>query len=193
MGFSLSWVAVKGGTPQDVLNELCLRPTGARAEIPETAADGAALPGGWYLVVSNRDELKLTEEATLKSLSYLGEAIACFVEEHVMVSTAMCYSKGAWIWTVKHDAQKGADHLRALGKPPAEFAAIRDRLLKEQAEGDADVDYVFEIPVELAQALTGFRHDEAPPGAEGNAEPFEVLERGKKKKSQGFFVRIPTR
>ena len=53
---------------------------------------------------------------------------------------------------------------------------------------NSDVDYIFDIPVELAQALTGFRYDMAIEGA--GKEPFEVLEKlykKKKKKSFRFF------
>ena len=37
----------------------------------------------------------------------------------------------------------------------------------------ADVDYIFDVPVELAQTLAGYRHDADIPGA--GTDPFEVL------------------
>ena len=43
-------------------------------------------------------------------------------------------------------------------------ASIRERLVASQAAEDQDgegaVDYLIEVPVELAQTLTGFRHDQ---------------------------------
>ncbi len=60
MGFAMSWAAVRGCTPEAVREALGLRATGAREEIPESEITGAEFPGGWYMVVSNRDGLQLT-------------------------------------------------------------------------------------------------------------------------------------
>jgi hypothetical protein len=60
MGFSLSWAAVRGGTPQAVQEALSLRGTGTREEIPESDIAGTELPGGWYMIVSQHDRLRLT-------------------------------------------------------------------------------------------------------------------------------------
>ena len=46
---------------------------------------------------------------------------------------------------------------------------------QKTASKRADVDYRFDIPVELAASLTGFRHDRELP-AEMGEEPYEVLE-----------------
>jgi hypothetical protein len=55
--------------------------------------------------------------------------------------------------------------------------AIRDRLFSEQAAAggkEPDVDHTFDIPVELALSLTGYRHDHDDiPGM--SEDPFEVL------------------
>jgi hypothetical protein len=73
--------------------------------------------------------------------------------------------------------------------PPQCFASIRENMENAQrAEGaeEADVDCVFEIPLEVAQALVGFKHDESYESVvEGN---FVVLSGGKTKKS--FFSRL---
>jgi hypothetical protein len=174
MGFSLSWAAVKGGTPQAVQEAFALRGTGAQEEIPESDITGAELPGGWYMLVSNRDGLRLTEDAKLSRLSRVGEVIMCYVEEHVMCSFAACWRDGRLIWSVYHDAQSSIESLDVKGEPPATFAAIRDRLRLEQAKAggkEAGVDHIFDIPVELAQAITGYQHDEIIEGLS-----FEVLE-----------------
>jgi hypothetical protein len=173
MGFALSWLAVKGTTAEKVRESLGLSSTGEREEIPESPVVGAALPGGWYLVVFNEG---FPEESTLKTLSGIGELVFAAVEEHVMYSTAAGYRDGERKWSVAHDAQKGITHLEADGELPDAFAAIRAAMLAEQegAGGEnADVDYLFDVPVNLAAELTGFRHDQDVPGAEG--EPFEVL------------------
>ena len=90
-----------------------------------------------------------------------------------MVSRATGWKDGQLRWSVTHDAQQDRLHLDVQGEPPPEFAAIRDQKLAEQAAGDSDVDYLFDIPVETARRLTGYRHDEDIPGLSGAV--FEVL------------------
>jgi hypothetical protein len=176
MGYSLSWVAVKAD-PKAVYAALNVQPTGEREEIPESAFCGAQLSGGWTLIVFNRKELK---DKQLATASRIGETIHCFVEEHVMVTVASGWRDGKQIWRVTHDGQKSADHLSADGQVPPDFAPIRDKYLaKQTAEPEEDVDHIFDIPVELARALTGFRHDQEFSGV--GEKPFDVLEPSKKK------------
>jgi hypothetical protein len=97
-------------------------------------------------------------------------------EEHVMVSVATGWKDSQRVWSVTHDAQRDMEHLQAEGALPAAFASIRDRLCSEQQTAGgrkADVDFIFDVPVKLAQTLTGYRHDADIPGA--GADPFEVL------------------
>lgn len=179
----MSWAAVKGGTAESIHDALSLRSTGAREEIPESDITGAELPFGWYLVTSNRDGLQLTADATLTRISRVGEVVMCFVEEHVMCSFAARWREGQHVWSVCHDAQRGVENLEVDGDPPASFIAIRDRLLAQQTAAGgqaADVDYIFDIPVELAHSLTGYRHDQDIPGMPKDA--FEVLVRTTPKK-----------
>jgi hypothetical protein len=56
MGFSLSWVAVRGKTRAAVHSELGLAPTGAREGVAESPVVSAALPDGWTLVLADRTE-----------------------------------------------------------------------------------------------------------------------------------------
>ncbi|HSY19870.1 MAG TPA: hypothetical protein VK815_16120 [Candidatus Acidoferrales bacterium] len=191
MGYSLSWLAVKGKSPAAVRDALGLRPTGQREEFPESDLCAAELPGGWYLIVSDHTE-HVAPDAILQTLSAGGELVTCFVEEHVMASAAAGWQDGRKLWSVTRDAQRGGDHLAAEGDLPPEYAAIRDRLLAKQRDEDLEkppanrrlqrksgdfsqmrCDYIFSIPVELAQALTGYTHDGDIPGQTG--EPFEVL------------------
>lgn len=176
MGYSISWLAVKGATPQAVHEALALRGTGMREEIPESDITGAMLPGGWYMVASNRDGLRLTQDAVLERMSRIGDAVMCFVEEHVMCSFAACWRNGQRVWSVYHDAQSGIERLDVEGEPPADFAAICDRLRAAQTAAGgkkAEVDYIFDIPVKLARSMTGYTHDQDIPGGAGDA--FEVL------------------
>lgn len=191
MGFSLSWVAVRTDTPQAVQDALALRGTGEREERPESEITGAVLPGGWYLIVSdrdrfkleggwymvhwNRDKLKLESDEVLSRLSRIGEIVICSIEEHVMYSSAAFWRDGRAVWAVSHQGDRDIEHLEVKGEPPAAFAAIRDRLHAQQAaEGEKEeVDYIFEIPVELAFSIAGYRHDAEIPALGKDA--FEIL------------------
>jgi hypothetical protein len=176
MGYSQSWLAVKGKPPTAVLETLGLRGTGTREENAESPIVGAELPSGWYLVVTGRSGHRLMRDQTLQRLSAGCEVVTGDVEEHVMVSVATGWRDGQRVWTVTHDAQRDMEHLQTEGDLPAAFASIRDRLRSEQQKAGgrkADVDYIFDVPVELAQTLTGYRHDADIPGA--GTDPFEVL------------------
>jgi hypothetical protein len=176
MGYSLSWAAVKGSTPEAVRDALALRATGAREEVPESEVTGADLPEGWYMIVSNRDGLRLTSDEVLARLSAIGEVVVCFVEEHVMFSSAAHWRSGRRVWSIQHDAQRDMEHLETEGELPPRFIVVRDELrAKQTAAGGrkASVDHIFDVPVVLAHELTGYRHDGVIPGMADDA--FEVL------------------
>lgn len=77
-----------------------------------------------------------------------------------MVSCAARWKDGIEIWCVTHDAQEGDEHLDIRGEPPTSFAAIRDRLTKQQ-EDEGGADFIFNIPVDLAKDLTGYSHEDS--------------------------------
>jgi hypothetical protein len=84
------------------------------------------------------------------------------------------------VWSITHDLQRGIGHLEAEGALPDAFGPIRDRLSAKQV-GQGDADYIFDVPVEVANALTGFRYNEIILGAPG--EPYEELaKRGRETK-----------
>ena len=177
MGFALSWVAVKGKPTAEILSELQLRPTGARGMEGESAFVGAPAEDGWYLIVMDRAEHPLLQPEPLARLSAGCEVLTCSVEEHVMCFESSGWRNGQQLWRVRHDADKGIRHLEEEGTFPPQYASIRDRLMKEQEEnerGDGDVDFVGEIPVALAKAFVGYKHDDRNPKFEESG--FEVLE-----------------
>jgi hypothetical protein len=156
------------------LRDLGLSPTGQRDEFPaESPIGGASLPGGWYAVVFDRYDHALLADEVLKALSENCELVAAGAEEHVMSSFAEGWRNGERIWSVVHDADEGLGHLEADGSLPDGFEAIRSERLEEQkaAGGDeADVDYVFDVPLDVATRITGFSHVETEPD-----EGFAVL------------------
>ena len=100
-----------------------------------------------------------------------------------MFSEATGWRDGHRVWSVTH---RGDDDITKKtvseeGTLPSEYSAIRKRLFRQQeAENaaDAEVDFLFEIPIVLVQTFTGYKHDEASPAFE--AHGFELLESTKK-------------
>ena len=176
MGFAISWIAVSGKKPQQVLEELGLSPTGEKEEFPESNFTCASLPGSWFLVFANEFGSSITSEKVLISLSAGCKLVSCQVEEHVMFSSAAYYSNGSQAWRIEHDAQQSIYHLFTAGSPPAQFDEAHAKLKQEQDNAggaDADVDYIFDVPIAVAQAVTSYRHDMDIEAAD--SEPFEVL------------------
>jgi hypothetical protein len=85
-----------------------------------------------------------------------------------MVSGSFFYKNGHQVWSVTHQSQKGVKDLSVEGEVPEVLTDIRNQLLKRQDEaGDQKprVDYVFDVPVQLAAELCGYRHDRFVGGA----------------------------
>src|SRR3954452_6949370 len=91
-----------------------------------------------------------------------------------MCSSASGWAGGRMGWRVTHDAQRGVSHLGVEGTPPAAYAGIAESLLARQRD-HGDADHLFDAPVELARALTGFRYDGNPDGYP--VDRFAVLRR----------------
>jgi hypothetical protein len=156
--------------------ELGFRMTGEYDELAESPLCSIEMPSGWYLIVSNRSELVAPPEAMQRISSSGAELVTCFVEEHVMVSSATAWKGGRQLWSVVHDAQQKRDHLAIEGEVPTCFDAILNRLRDEQRQANAEkrgVDYIFDVPVELARALVGYRHDQDIPDLKGSS--FAIL------------------
>ena len=50
MGYALSWLAVRGKLPEQVLADLNATPTGAEIDFAERRLGGRKLRSGWYAV-----------------------------------------------------------------------------------------------------------------------------------------------
>ena len=149
------------------MRELGLAETGERDELAaESGIGGASLPDGWYAVVFDRYDHPLVGDDVLARLSEGCELVAAGAEEHVMVSFAEAWRDGERTWFVTHDSEQGIEHLDTDGSLPEGFEAIRSQGLDEQqAAGgeDADVDHLFDVPLETAKGITGFAYDETEP------------------------------
>jgi hypothetical protein len=168
VGFSISWVAVKGKASEIALQDLDLVPTGERDELPaESPICGASLDD-WFVVIFDRYEHELTRDDVVRILSQDCDVVTAGAEEHVMCSFATGWRNRERVWWAAHDAQKALDHLEAEGSLPDGFDALRRERLDEQAAAggtETDVDYVFDVPLDAARLVTGFSHTETEPDA----------------------------
>lgn len=159
MGFSMSWLAVKGTPKAQVYPLLGLVPTGDVTDVSEDGFNGAQLPTGWALVIAEQDDCFLSDELLAK-VSKGAEVVACFIDEHVMVSCARGWKDGKKLWSIDHDASGGPAPIDSAGQLPEAFVAIRRDCEQQQArDPQGACDYHWEAAPALAEVLTGFRHD----------------------------------
>lgn len=126
---------------------------------------------GWSLLWSENPNFGFENEERLRALSETGaEVVLCEVNETDMCSAAEGWKDGRSLWRIAHSGD-GMDRfdLYVKGTPPAGFEAIHERHVRAQKAGDGRIDHVFEIPLDVAASLHGFRHDSwlAPEQAEG--------------------------
>jgi len=179
MGLSDSWLALKGKPSYELLAELRLSPTGARCDLFEASFSAKTLRNGWFVLMLRRQLWEdLLPPETRARLSLGGEFAACFEEEHVMASSAELWRDGALAWRATHHAEMGDRHIEVEGSLPTEFPAILAAVAEAQAKSDArddglKVDHYFDIPVRLAEGVTGFAFDRV--HEEIETEGLEVL------------------
>jgi hypothetical protein len=178
VGVSISWVAFKGVTDVVGLSRLGLSLTARSSSFGQERYLGRSLPGAWYLVVERKWNSKIVSSSSLSALSADCEVVAGWVEEHVMFSAAEGWRDGQKTWRLEHDAEKSDRHIECSGEPPTTYpAALAEAEAEQDAEdaGSKEVDFYFEIPLQVARSIVGFKHDEANPGED--AGQYTVLER----------------
>jgi hypothetical protein len=157
VGFKIAWIGFDGKAKTSALEMVGLKDTGAPDELNETPFSGAEIPGGWFILFSNDFEFVSLER--LAQLSIDCRIIACQMHEGIMFSAAYGYEGGNRTWELAHDAQQGIDDLSVSGSPPPSFESIRQRLIQRQeATVGGSVDYIFDIPVEVAAAVCRYRY-----------------------------------
>jgi hypothetical protein len=179
MGFNLAWFAVHGIDPDAFLERAGFEDTGEPDEYFEASHSGGELPGGWYVMVT--DKVDLVDPARLAKWSAGGRLVGCVILEGAMNSLAMEWRDGKQVWSVFWDGGAEQKQLQVEGQLPDSFDAIRDDITALQAEMDREddgeggkADVVFELPLDLAEEITGFRHDQV--GFDEDIPVFNVLE-----------------
>jgi hypothetical protein len=189
MGYAITWFAVPEKNAEAFLKQLHLSPTGDTEEFPGSPISTGKLDTGWSLLWYNRYECPFLGERELETISKDHDVICCKVEEHVMASSAELWSGGKRKWWISHEGENGPKRLDTDGELPEPFSGIRQEMETAQLaedESDADVDYIFEIPLNVAEKIVGFKHDCDCPHLIGNQ--LHVLTRTASK--PGLFGRL---
>jgi hypothetical protein len=151
----LNWLAVEGGERADVLERLGFYEGEAADNWMGVSYACASLPNGWHVIVSSDYSLDL--DRLLPAASAGRTALGAEVSEIAMSSRLRAFDNGRFAWSVAHDGEAGADGFETRGEPPAVLTEIRARLEAEQAAAAGEaVDFIFEIPGELARSICGF-------------------------------------
>jgi hypothetical protein len=178
MGFSITWCAVPEDRADQFIQTLRLSPTGQTEEIPESLDCMAKLDTGWRVIWHNKYGCSYLKPKDLARLSTDHDVILCLIEEHVMATSAELWSKGKRKWWLSHEGENGPKGLEVDGDPPESYQATAKEMEALQlAEGGdkAEVDYISEIPLDVAKSLVGFKHDEICPHIIGGR--FDVMAR----------------
>ncbi|TIW20974.1 MAG: hypothetical protein E5V65_07060 [Mesorhizobium sp.] len=101
-------------------------------------------------------------DSDLSVFSQGKEMVVVHIEEHTMFARAELWSDGSNIWRIWHSGDENVMDLHTTGDLPASFETLRQQAFSKQ-DKESDVDYAFDIPLDLAAELTGFRHDEGAP------------------------------
>lgn len=150
MGFKLTWMATQEADEAAILDRLNVRIVG---EAEGRYGGVCRTSDGWLIILSNHEVRfeKLAPEVVPE-----GSVLTGAMNEIVMVSEVRGFRDGAQEWAVVHDPDIDRHGVQAEGTPPEIFAEIYRRALEEQADGEQDVDYVFDVPVNLATRICGF-------------------------------------
>jgi hypothetical protein len=177
VGFNMSWIFIDGINEDALYDALDLAATDVTPDEHDLGTSyvplaGAALKSGWCAVFAKyalvMDATVGTNPPRLMRLPARSRCITCVVLEHAMVSYASLSQDGRYVWQIRHDSSQGRGHLEVRGDLPSAFGDFRSIAMdKQRAEearrksGEWGVDYFFDVPLDTAATMTGYRHDRA--------------------------------
>ena len=175
MSQSLVWFAVKGIAPEEFLERAGLLDTEEPDEFFDADFAGAQYPDGWFVVTSA--DFSLMDLENLKEWSQDGRLVAVAIEDETLTSLATEWSDGKMVWSVSHEPAEGEGdgepELAVEGTLPSCFGEVRDEYA-EALDGESPAELAFQIPIEMANRITGFHHETL--GFEEDGPVFTVLE-----------------
>jgi hypothetical protein len=154
MGFTMSWLAVRGIDKNALYDRLGVVPTGEIGISLDHPITGQVL-NDWTIVVFDELAHRFVGDDEVKRLSAGCTIMACNLCETTMCSTANLWENGEMVWGVCHFIEEGWEDLETTGDLPAEYQEIESHFRKLEADEPAaedgeSVDYMIEVPVELA-------------------------------------------
>jgi hypothetical protein len=174
-----SWLGVKGKPADIVCGELRLRqsswPDDDRLKSPIV---GASANEGWYLIVIRGREHRLIADAVIEPLSVGCEVLTCTSDEQNIFSAAAAWRNGSRLWAVSYDGEE-ASELQVHGTLSPSLTAIRERftaLAQAPDAGDALVDPMYEIAIEMVQSVIGYKPFDKSPAFHGRFVELQGLD-----------------
>jgi len=148
-----SWIAVRDLPGEALLDMLGLEETGEE-DVARLAAEPYAwgrTDAGWMMLYANFNGLAHPDN--LRELSRHGTVIACDYQDQVDTLSGLMIAvrDGETLWKI----DVVGDLLDTEGALPPEFGPIHDRLALLD-DTDPDTAYLWDIPIELGEALCGF-------------------------------------
>ena len=175
---------------QETLAQFVARKRQERPPLPRIrgvlgAATLARMPDGWLVIVSYKQPPfdRWAPKAVPEGFVLTG-----FMNETVMVSEVRGFRDGAQEWAVVHDPDVNRRGVQVDGAPPEPFTEIYRKAQERQATGEADVDYIFDVPIDLSAAFCGFT-----PSYDMDVTWMELIEvkpQRAPKEGKGFFARL---
>ncbi|MFT4076798.1 MAG: hypothetical protein QM647_14835 [Asticcacaulis sp.] len=175
MGFSISWIGFRATEAPAILRTLnlhILQKVDAYNEAPFSFAN---MPSGWTIIFSNDPGWASFDR--LAALSAGREIIGMIIEEHTDIWGIYDYINGQPSWYVVRETTTGKSLLHSDGAIPDIAKPFLTQAWRNQEEKDNTAlrHYPSHEPVDIAEAITGYRHDRY--GPDGNPA-FHVLEAG---------------
>lgn len=175
MSYAVSWIAVRGKRPEEVRRVLGLQASGVWHEEPNYPIAAARLATGWYLVRTEGLTSMLCEPGVASQLSEDCEVVTCCLNEDDYLSAAEQWENGKRLWGIRYYRKHGRRSVEVDGALPLGFDSIKVELLEKEK---ADADVFYEMPIDVAEAVTGYRDDVLPVNVLGQRYELLIARRG---------------
>jgi hypothetical protein len=176
VGFNMSWVFVDQVDLKELYVALDVQSTGEPADPYDLGTGRVPLAGlrtedGWCAVFGHYafalDMAIGVDPLRLVRLPAKSRAVICLVLEHANISYSSLWQDGREIWQVRHQpGENEPNRLDFSGDLPPDFLRTWEGALHKQGESDAirkpddlGVDHIFDVPLDAAAKITGYRHD----------------------------------
>jgi hypothetical protein len=176
----MSWIFVDQIDLNELYAALDVKSTGEAADPYDLGTGRVPLAGlkpkeGWCAIFGHYSfVLDITigiDPPRLTRLPAKSRAVSCVVLEHANISYASLWQDGRYIWEMRHQPSKDEpNHLVFWGDLPAGFVGNWGAALEKRRASEAEAkgkpsnwwgpfDYVFSVPLDMAETITGFRHN----------------------------------